>query len=281
MEIWFWLAVVGYLFYAISSLIDKYLMNIRLGPVQTDMFKMLFDGLVVLTIGMIFFGIAITPRLALWSLLLGVLYASAGILYYKVLQKRDVEEVVPYLQSAAILFLFITSAALFRESVTFTQIFGVFLIIAGVWSILAGGFSIPKIDRTIWLVLVIVVIAGAYALLVKKLLFDVRPVDLAITMYFSAAFAIAVYQAVRGRWEKFKVDKRTPRIFFGAVFGGLGTLILYSALALGDASRIYPMSGLESVFVFVLAALFLKEKFSWSRLVGVVLVCSGIVLVPI
>ena len=203
MEIWFWLAIIGYLFYAISSSIDKHLMNIKLGPVQTDMFKMLFDGIVVLAVGMLFFDLSITPRLVLWSLLLGVLYASAGILYYRILQKRDVEEVVPYLQSAEILFLLIASAAIFKESVTITQILGVLLIIAGVWSILAGGFKLPMMGRSIWIVAAIVVIVGAYSLLVKWLLFDVQPVNLADTMYFSSTFVIAVYQAARGRWENF------------------------------------------------------------------------------
>lgn len=280
METWFILAVVGYLFYAISSSIDKHLMNIHLGPVRTNMFKMLFDGIILLGVGFFFFDLNITFELILWGLLLGVLYAGAGILYYKTLQKKDVEEAIPYLQSMAILFLFFASFILFGEAVTMWHALGVALIVAGVWSILAGGFHLPKVDYVMALVAGTVILFGTYALLVKKLLFDVQPIDLAITMYFSSAIVLAVSEVVMQNWKAFRVDKKTPLILFGAVFGALGTLILYSALAIGDASRIYPMSGLESMFVFIFATIFLKEKFSWPRLVGVLLICTGIFMMP-
>jgi uncharacterized membrane protein len=56
---------------------------------------------------------------------------------------------------------------------------------------------------------------------------------------------------------------------------------LFSAAALGNASKVYPLAGLQSAFIFIIALLFLKEKFYWHRLAGTVIVFLGIFLVSL
>ena len=78
-----------------------------------------------------------------------------------------------------------------------------------------------------------------------------------------------------------KFEKKIPKILVASFFGGIGTFLIYSALAVGNASKVYPLTGLSTIFIFIFASVFLKEKFMWHRLAGTVLVFLGIYLVSL
>jgi transporter family protein len=71
---------------------------------------------------------------------------------------------------------------------------------------------------------------------------------------------------------------RLVSIGVAAFFGVIGTFLLYTALSKGDASKIYPLAGLQSIFIFIIASIFLREKFKWQRLIGIIVVFAGIFL---
>jgi uncharacterized membrane protein len=56
---------------------------------------------------------------------------------------------------------------------------------------------------------------------------------------------------------------------------------LYTALSQANASKVYPMAGVSSVTVFLLATMFLKEKFHWHRFIGTLIVVFGIYLISL
>ena len=123
-----------------------------------------------------------------------------------------------------------------------------------------------------------------YALLIKGLLFDMKPIDLAIMMYFSATLILFMYQILfRKNLVKSIIDFRPniSRILLASFFGAMGTLLLYSALSLGEASKIYPIAGLGSVFIFIIASIFLRKKLRWYRLIGIIIVFVGIYLISL
>nr|MCK4929879.1 DMT family transporter [Nanoarchaeota archaeon] len=285
MKLWLLLGILSYLSYAISTSIDKYMMNHKYGVFRTNTVKMFFDGVILLIIGLIFFDLNFTPNIILWSLILGVIYALGGIIYFTVLKLKDVGQVIPYFQSSEILLVFVGSLLLFNEFVTIFNYFGVFLILIGVYAVLSEtGIKFPKLDKAFFLVLLIVIIDVVYWLLVKKLLFDIKPINLAIMMYFSTTLILFVYQVLfrkQSLSSLISFKPKIPKIALAAFFGAMGTFLIYSALSIGDISKVYPIAGIQSVFIFIIASIFLKEKFYWHRMIGTVIVFAGIFLISL
>lgn len=286
MKLWLILGILAYLSYAVSTCIDKFMMNKKYGILRTNTFKMFFDGLILLIIGLIFFNLSFNRILIFGALILGFLYATSGIIYYKALKIRAVGEVIPALQSSQILLIFIASIIIFNEPVNPFNYIGIILILAGAYSVLSkNGLKFPNFDKSLVLIIFLVILHLIYALLAKKILsIDVQPISLAIVMYFSTTLVMLVYDLILKRKSFFSVIRIRPdilKIGAAAFFGAIGTFLLFSALSIGNASKVYPIAGLQSVFIFIIALIFLKEKFKWHRLIGILIVFAGIFLISI
>lgn len=55
-------------------------------------------------------------------------------------------------------------------------------------------------------------------------------------------------------------------------------ILLYAALSSGEASKVVPVTAAYPALTLVLSALFLSENVSPARIVGMLLVVSGVVL---
>ena len=281
MEPWLILGILSYFSYAISTSIDKHLMNYGHKPLTTNMFKMFFDGVVLLIIGLIFFNLYLTPKLFFWSLLLGGIYAATGILYFRSLQLDDINKTMPYYKSSSLLLTFIGAIILFNEAVNLFNYIGIILILIGIYVVLLEKkFKLPRLNKAITLVLILAILSTAYSLLAKKLLFDIEPINLAIMMYFSSAIIMALYLSVSKKQKK-SFNIKSSKIMVSAFFGAIGTFFLYTALSIGDASKIYAISGIQLVFIFIIALIFLKEKFYLYRLIGTITIILGTFLISI
>jgi drug/metabolite transporter (DMT)-like permease len=284
MILWLMLGILSYLFYAISTSIDKFMMNQKYDVFRTNTIKMLLDGLILLVIGFLFFKLSISWALVLWSAVLGLLNSASGILYFNSLKLKDVGQVIPYIQSGGILLIFIASVIVFNEIVTPLNYLGVFLILVGVYAVLSeNGFKAPKLDKAFFIILIITVLHLFYYLLAKKVLFSIKAIDLSIAIYFSSTIILVLYQLLFRRKSSgiTRAGTLLPKIIPAAFFGALGTFLLFSAASLGNASKVYPLAGLQSAFIFIIALLFLKEKFYWHRLAGTMLVFLGIFFVSL
>jgi len=158
---------------------------------------------------------------------------------------------------------------------------GIALILIGVYVVLSkDGFKLPKLDKVIFLISVMVILDVVYLLSVKKLLFEIEPINLAIMLYFSSTIILACY-LLSSKKQKKLFDIKSSKIIVAAFFGAIGTFLLYFALSIGNASKVYPTVGLQSVFIFIIASVFLKEKFYWHRLIGTLVVFVGIFLISL
>jgi len=63
---------------------------------------------------------------------------------------------------------------------------------------------------------------------------------------------------------------------FALIFGG--SIFWLAVLSRVDLSLAYPMLSLSYVFGVFLAWLVLKEEISWMRLLGVLVICAGVVI---
>ncbi len=281
METWLLLGIFAYIFFAVSTSIDKYLMNRKYDAVSTGTYKMFYDFIFLLAVMLLFFSIDFSAALILYGAVLGLIYALSTILYFSSLRIKDAETVVPYMQSGQLLLVFAGSLLLFSEQVSTLNIAGVVLILAGVYMVLSQKHRRPAIDKGFWLMSGVVVLTAAYLLLAKMFLFDIQPIALAMMMYLSTTILLIAYSAFSKRCSsaslvKFAKDKY---IVTAGFLGAAGTLLLYTAVSTGSASRVYPLAGIQTIGVFIIASLFLKERFTWLRLAGSVVVVAGVFLV--
>lgn len=66
-------------------------------------------------------------------------------------------------------------------------------------------------------------------------------------------------------------------LWFGLFFYGFGALIQIVAYKGGDLIIIYPMSSLAYIWSLLLAAKFLKERIYLVKIIGIILIMSGVV----
>lgn len=279
MENWLILGILSYLSYAISSSIDKHLMNCKYEPLKTNTIKMFFDGLILLAVGFIFFDLTFTLNFLPWFLALGILYATAGVIYFTVLKLKNVSEAIPLMEALGLFFLFTSSVIVFNESLSPFNLLGVLFIILGIYLMLVKNlFEIPKLDKAFYLILFTVALTTCYSLMVKNILYTIEPIDLAIMMYFSTVTMLFLYQIIfeKRRFPQLVSNIEIRKVFISSFFGAMGTLFLYVALSYGYASLVYSLSGLKSVFIFFIAWLLLKERFSWYKFIGVLIIFLGI-----
>jgi transporter family protein len=62
---------------------------------------------------------------------------------------------------------------------------------------------------------------------------------------------------------------------------GLSWLCYFHALQVGEASRVAPIDKLSVVFVILLATLFLGEKLTWGKGIGVALIAAGAIAIAL
>jgi len=283
METWLLLGIFGYSFHAVSICIDKYMMNKKYDIISTNTIRIFFNGMILTFLGLIFFNLNFTVGLFIWCLIIGLFFTISIIVYYYVLRLKELGEIMPFYQSSRVLFIFIFSAIVFNEIVTFLDYIGVALILIGIYLVLSENwFKIPKIDKSSVIVLLSLPTSIINAILVKNLLFDVEPINLAISIYFSAALILTSFQLFSKRYSLMMIRKfksKIPTIMSASFFASIGTLFVYMALSVGNASKVYPIAGVQSVFIFIIAIAFLKEKFYFHRFVGVVIIFFGIFLI--
>ena len=99
----------------------------------------------------------------------------------------------------------------------------------------------------------------------------------------SVIMAIAIVGLVisQGKFsEIFKFSSSTTIfVILSAIAGAASWLAYFRALQLGQASQVAPIDKLSIVFTLVLAALFLGEKLTILKVVGIVMILLGSILV--
>jgi len=106
-------------------------------------------------------------------------------------------------------------------------------------------------------------------------------VGLAIRTFTIGAILLVVC-LVTGKFASFSQVTLRDALFIGAegIFASLlGHFAYYQALKLGDVSRVSPLLAAYPAVTVLAAVLVLGEKFSWSKLAGLLAIIAGVILV--
>jgi len=284
MELWFIFTVIGYMIGSISGILDKYMMNLRYHPVTYVLLRTLFNAIFLGSAGFLFLNLSITPSLLLLATIPALILAIGFVIYLLVLQRKNASEIQPFSQSLDVLFIFLASILLLHEQASPANYAGILVIVIGIYLVLTEHITkIPRLDRHLLIIAALVPSDVVYALLIKTYLGTKEPIALAVSIYVIAFLFLAIVSLFMRRLQPPKATlKPQLRIVPVASFCAAASIaFLYTALSQANASKVYPMAGISSVIVFLLATMFLKEKFHWHRFIGTLIVVLGIYLISL
>jgi uncharacterized membrane protein len=235
------------------------------------------------TAGLLFLQIQITASLLLLAAIPAFLLAVSFVVYLRVLQRKNASEIQPFSQSLDTLFIFLASIILLHEPATLPNYAGILVMVGGIYLVLAEHITTrPRLDRNLLIIAALVPIDIAYALLVKTFLGTAEPIALAVSIYLMAFLMLTVVSLfLRRQPTKVSLKPQIRIVLVASLCAAAAAAFLYTALSQANASKVYPMAGVSSVTVFLLATMFLKEKFHWHRFIGTLIVVLGIYLISL
>jgi uncharacterized membrane protein len=270
---------------AVAGILDKYMMNQRYHPVTTVLLRTLFNAVFLGTAGLLFLNLRISASLLLLAALPAFLLAVSFVVYLRVLQRKNASEIQPFSQSLDVLFIFLASLIFLHEPATLPNYAGILVMVGGIYLVLAEHITTrPRLDRNLLIIAALVPIDIAYALLVKTFLGTAEPIALAVSIYLMAFLMLTVVSLFLRRQRQPTKASLKPQIrivLVASLCAATAAAFLYTALSQANASKVYPMAGVSSVTVFLLATMFLKEKFHWHRFIGTLIVVLGIYLISL
>jgi uncharacterized membrane protein len=287
MEPWFVFSVLGYMIGAVAGILDKYMMNQQYHPVTTVLLRTLFNAVFLGSAGLLFLNLRISASLLLLAAIPAFLLAVSFVVYLRVLQRKNASEIQPFSQSLDTLFIFLASIILLHEPATLPNYAGILVMVGGIYLVLAEHITTrPRLDRNLLIIAALVPIDIAYALLVKTFLGlgTAEPIALAVSIYLMAFLMLMVVSLFLRRQRQPTKASLKPQIrivLVASLCAATAAAFLYTALFQANASKVYPMAGVSSVTVFLLATMFLKEKFHWHRFIGTLIVVLGIYLISL
>jgi len=285
MELWLIFSIIGYVIGAVAGILDKYMMNHQYHPVTTVLLRTLFNAIYLGSAGILFLNLSITPSLLLLAAIPAFLLALSFVIYLFVLQRKNASEIQPFSQSLDVLFIFLASVILLNEQVSFANFAGILVIVIGTYLVLTEHITkAPHLDRNLLIIIALVPIDISYALLIKTFLGTTEPIALAVSIYIMAFLMLTFLSLLlRGKLTpKISSLKTQLRIIpIASLCAAASIALLYTALSQANASKVYPMAGISSITVFLLATLFLKERFHLHRFIGTLIVFLGIYLISL
>jgi uncharacterized membrane protein len=283
MELWLIFCIIGYMIGAFAGIIDKYMMNLRYHPVTTVLLRTLFNAVFLGAAGLFFLNINITLPLLFLAAIPAFILAISFVIYLFVLQRKNASEIQPFSQSLDVLFIFLASIILLNEQANLANYIGILVIVIGIYLVVAEHITkIPKLDLNLLIIISLVPTDVLYALIIKISLGTIDPITLAFSIYIMAFFMLTILSLILQRKlhqtiSSLKLQVRS--VLIASLFATTAIVLLYTALSQANASKVYPTAGISSVTAFILATMFLKEKFHWHRFIGTLIIFLGIYLI--
>ena len=298
---WLLLAFSGPVMWAVSTHIDKYLVDRYFRGSDTSVL-MLFTALLgVLLLPLIWWFdpsvLAPDRQSILVMTASGVLYMGAMLFYLRAIQREEASVVAPLFQ-ANTLFTFLLAWLFLHERLGWMQLLGAALVIGGALFLsLRKGFRLSGFKGT----LVALMLAATFAIAVSSVLFKyfaVRDRFWTTTFWTFAGeglFGAALLARARERREFFALFRRNPGAVLGVnganelinLGGGLG--VRYASL-LAPVGLVSAISSTTTFFVFAFGIVLTRFFPRWGRedlsaanlaqkAAGAILISAGVVLI--
>jgi drug/metabolite transporter (DMT)-like permease len=298
MSLWLSVSILAYLFFGISSLCDKLVLDRKANnvkPIAFVFFVGVFGLFSILIIPFIKFGL---PNYVgfLWLALDAIVHIIAIYTMYVAIQRFEVSRVIPTIIAAQSVFIFIIASIFWSSQIMLASDIIAFLIL------LAGG-TLMSIDNSIKITGDYLKITTFSALMFAldyiflKLIFSNQPFLQGVVWIMISIFIFGLVFLLRKKWrneifEKTVVfDKKKQMFFLGSqVCGGAGNLLQSFAISLAPVAFlavVNSLKGIQFIFLFLLTLFLsyfypkiLKEEISrvviFKKLLAIFLIAMGL-----
>lgn len=273
---WFILSLLSGLLFAANRLIVRSALTKNVDPMAFGSVHEALAGLFLLPIA--FFSFSLPQSVSIWiALLLGIFFIFLCDLFaFLALEKIEASlyQIIGQLRHVVVLF---GAFLLFTENISPIKIFSIVLIIFGVYIALLAKSKVKINKGAIYAFLSTVFIALAF-LFIKMASVDVSPAfSSSLSLIISG---ILMYLLLLRRGAKPTEIMSIPhlkQLFIAAAIFSAFELSLFTALTIGEASRVTPVTQSSMIFTLVGGYIFLKEKDRLKEKVfGCILIAIGI-----
>ncbi len=289
--LWAILAFIATIIWVIVVLLDKYVVTSELkdpllATVVSGLCMFIFFGLMNLFKD----GIIYSPLLVFLSLLTGVLYTTAVLVYYYVMKREDASKVSPALATGP-LFTLVLGFFFLAERFTTLKYVGVIAIVIG--AILLSfkeSHHHFRIDRWFLIALAASFLFAARHALVKYITLKTSIWSVFFWMGLGSGLTAITLLITHHPHIRKKANKGVKHLILNGALTSLALYIFSVAISLGPVSLVMAVVGTQPLFVFISATLLsmflpsiIYEKISreilLQKLIGILLIIAGAILV--
>ena len=212
----------------------------------------------------------------LFLILSGISNTLLWICYFKALDLGTVSKVTPVDKTSIVLTLILSSLFL-NEKITTIKIISIALILLGTFLTIKKESKDSKDNRWILYAILTAVFTSTTTVLSK---IGIENTNTTLITFLRTIVVLIILTTITLFKKKYKYIKDIKsRSWLFIILSGLSTslswLFYFKALALGEASIVFPIEKLSLVVSILISIIFLKEKVSKKQITGIIIIVIG------
>ncbi|MGM9874704.1 MAG: EamA family transporter [Bacilli bacterium] len=218
----------------------------------------------------------IDKKTLLFLTLSGISNTLLWICYFKALDLGTVSKVTPVDKTSIVLTLILSSLFL-NEKITTIKIISITLILLGTFLTIKKESKDSKENRWILYAVLTAVFTSTTTVLSK---IGIENTNTTLITFLRTLVVLIILTTITLFKKKYKCIKDIKsRSWLFIILSGLSTslswLFYFKALALGEASIVFPIEKLSLVVSILISIIFLKEKVSKKQITGIIIIVIG------
>lgn len=212
----------------------------------------------------------------LFLILSGISNTLLWICYFKALDLGTVSKVTPIDKTSVVLTLILSSIFL-NEKITSIKIISIVLILSGTFLTIKKESKDSKDNKWIIYAILTAVFTSTTTLLSKM---GIESANTTLITFLRTIVVLIILTTITLFKKKYKSIKDIEkRSWLFIILSGLSTslswLFYFKALALGEASVVFPIEKLSLVVSILISITFLKEKVNKKQIIGIIIIVIG------
>lgn len=212
----------------------------------------------------------------LFLILSGISNTLLWICYFKALDLGTVSKVTPVDKTSIVLTLILSSLFL-NEKITTIKIISIVLILSGTFLTIKKESKDSKDNKWIIYAILTAVFTSTTTVLSK---IGIESTNTTLITFLRTIVVLIILTTITLFKKKYKSIKDIEkRSWLFIILSGLSTslswLFYFKALALGEASVVFPIEKLSLVVSILISITFLKEKVNKKQIIGIIIIVIG------
>lgn len=212
----------------------------------------------------------------LFLILSGISNTLLWICYFKALDLGTVSKVTPVDKTSVVLTLILSSIFL-NEKITSIKIISIVLILSGTFLTIKKESKDSKDNKWIIYAILTAVFTSTTTVLSK---IGIESTNTTLITFLRTIVVLIILTTITLFKKKYKSIKDIEkRSWLFIILSGLSTslswLFYFKALALGEASVVFPIEKLSLVVSILISIIFLKEKVNKKQIIGIIIIVIG------